>query len=186
MNRPAPSMSGPATGCSNVTRACTSWRLAGLPFRPFRLNVGKRVATRAPAMNGLSETSTAAGSGRLMCVQACLTAASARFQALVRAVQEPCASRPGCFGSATGVADTHRREGRCQTPGRRETRVVGPRTRDISMTPPASRMNFKDPGEASSHAPMPRYNARRETAFDAFGTETATPTSRPSACSKPT
>ena len=116
------------------------------------------------------------------------TADSASAHALARAAALPPLRRPGCRGSATGVAEAQRRQALLHTPGRRETRVAGPRCRRRWTIPPAPNVSRKAgcPAAALSQVPMARYKARRAASLTECGTEIAIPKSRPSACSNPT
>ena len=82
------------------------------------------------------------GWGNPTCLQASATDDMAKAHALARAAAEPPLSRPGCLGSATGVAEIHRLEALFQTLGRREINVAGPRCRYRLTTPCAPRVSF--------------------------------------------
>ena len=157
-NRPAPSISGPATGCSKVTEAWTSWRTHG-PASPSILIERREAARRVGAFDqgtlrdlhghrfGQPDVVAGQSHGRL--------GRSPRPGPRRRSTPaEPARMSRQRDG---GIAETHRQEAPLQASGRREISVAGPRCRQRWTTPCAPKVSFKSSWRADcSQLPMAR------------------------------
>ena len=130
-----------------------------------------------------------------MCRQADRIACSALAQTLARAAAVPFPKWPGLAGKAMGEAETHRRDGLLHICLFKVVMVLGLTARTIPKVPffPKVRRNsggdprrMSSPPAARSHSPMARRTESLTAPSEDSGMETAKPSRRPSACSKPT
>ena len=124
-----------------------------------------------------------------------MTPAFALAHALALAAGVPFPSGPGWAGRAIGKADTHRRDGRRHTCGRRASNALKPVWRVIFTTPRrpiVSRRTGKRPPLPSplvtvlSQVPTARKTDRRDSSSRECGRDMAIPISLPSEYSWPT
>ena len=115
---------------------------------------------------------------------------SAASHALALAAAEPLLRFPGCLGSAIGVIEIHLRDGRLHVLCRREIMGWGPNCLEAWIVRlPIFRLARFDSAFgvllASSHFPIARSTARRDSPLSDFGIETAMPNILPSAWGNP-